>query len=123
MMDECNCGGLVRHASIKCANIRVEAIPGISGKVEDGLEVDDAYERVQVDATAVPIDTLVNTALEGVNAQAEEVEVEVEDGDGGDGDGDGPINSTGDMEEFSIAGLAGDLNVDVEDVFSDDDDN
>ena len=120
LLDECNCGGLVRHASIKCANIRVEAIPGISGKVEDGLEVDDAYERVQVDATAVPIDTLVNTALEGVNAQAEEVEVEVEDGDG---DGDGPIDLTDDMEEFSIAGLAGDLNVDVEDVFSDDDDN
>jgi hypothetical protein len=67
----------------------------------------------------VPIDTLVNTALEGVNAQTEEVEVEVEDGDG---DGDGPIDLTDDMEEFSIAGLAGDFDIDVEDVFSDEDD-
>ena len=38
---------------------------------------------------------------------------------GGD---NGPINLTDDLEEFSLDGLAGDLDVDVEDVFSDEDD-
>ena len=39
-----------------------------------------------------------------------------------DGNGDGPIDLTGNMEEFSIDGLAGDLDIDMEDVFSDDGD-
>lgn len=116
LLDPSDCGKLVAH-SIKCANTRVEAVPGISGKVDaDGqLTIDPAYQRVDVAPTAVPIDTLVNTALEGVNAQAEEEEVET------DGN-DGPVSLTGDVEEFSLDGLADDLDVDVEDVFSDEDD-
>ena len=115
-LDPSDCGKLVGH-SIKCANERVKAVPGISGEVDGQLTVDPTYQRVDVAPTAVPIDTLVNTALEGVNAQAEEVEVDVEAG----GD-NGPINLTDDLEEFSLDGLAGDLDVDVEDVFSDEDD-
>eukprot|EP00563_Minutocellus_polymorphus_P018233 CAMPEP_0197732096 /NCGR_PEP_ID=MMETSP1434-20131217/39598_1 /TAXON_ID=265543 /ORGANISM="Minutocellus polymorphus, Strain CCMP3303" /LENGTH=85 /DNA_ID=CAMNT_0043319219 /DNA_START=71 /DNA_END=325 /DNA_ORIENTATION=+ len=58
-IDPSNCGKLVAH-SIKWANERVKAIPGISGRVEEGLDVDADYERVEVQATAIPIDTLVN---------------------------------------------------------------
>jgi len=77
-MDASDCGGLVRH-SIKCANDRVKAIPGVSGTVEKCLVIDPEYKRVEVTPDAVPIDTLVNTALEGVNEQAAEVEVDEAD--------------------------------------------
>lgn len=116
-LDPSDCGKLVGH-SIRCANVRVKAVPGISGEVDGQLTVDPTYQRVDVAPTAVPIDTLVNTALEGVNAQAEELEVDEEAGADGDG---GPIDLTDDLEEFSLDGLAGDLNDDVEDVFSDED--
>ena len=110
-IDASDCGGLVRH-SIKCANDRVKAIPGISGTVEKCLVVDPEYKRVEVTPDAIPIDTLVNTALEGVNEQAGEVEVDEAD----------LVDLTDEIEEFEIGDLGGDLDVDVEDVFSDDDD-
>jgi hypothetical protein len=110
-IDASDCGGLVRH-SIKCANERIKAIPGISGTVEKCIIVDPEYKRVEVTADAIPIDTLVNTALEGVNEQAAEVEVDEAD----------LVDLTDAIEEFEVGDLGGDFDVDVEDVFSDDDD-
>ena len=57
-LDPSDCGKLVGH-SIKCANERVKAVPGISGEVDGQLTVDPTYQRVDVAPTAVPIDTLV----------------------------------------------------------------
>ena len=57
-----DCFKLIKK-SIKCANNRVAAIPGISGSVDGDLHIDDDYCPTNVPATSIPIDTLVNTAL------------------------------------------------------------
>ena len=48
---------------IKWANDRVAAIPGVSGSVDGDLHIDDDYRPTNALSTSIPIETLVNTAL------------------------------------------------------------
>ena len=57
-----DCFKLIKK-SIKCANYRVVAIPRISGSVYGDLHIDADYRPTNFPATAILIDTLVNTAL------------------------------------------------------------
>ena len=57
-----DCFKLIKKLII-CANYRVAAIPGISGSVNGDLHINYEYRPTSVPATAIPIDTLVNTAL------------------------------------------------------------
>ena len=49
--------------SIKCANDCVAAIPGISGLAKGDLHINADYCPTKLTATDIPIDTLVNAAL------------------------------------------------------------
>ena len=57
-----DCFKLIKK-SIKCAKNHVAAIPGIFGSVDGDLHIYADYCPTNVPATSIPIDTLVNTAL------------------------------------------------------------
>ena len=57
-----DCFKLIKK-SIKCANDRVAAIPIISGSGDGDLHINADYRPTNVPATAIPINTLVKTAL------------------------------------------------------------
>ena len=48
---------------IKCANDRVSAITDISSTVDGDPHIDADYQPTNVPATAIPIENIVNTAL------------------------------------------------------------
>mmetsp|Transcript_21520 Transcript_21520/g.44287 ORF Transcript_21520/g.44287 Transcript_21520/m.44287 type:complete len:705 (+) Transcript_21520:260-2374(+) len=110
-----DCGALVRHA-IKCANDRVAKIPGLSGAVDGELLVDPEYRRVEVAATDIPIDTLVNTAL-----AVEDFDDEDGDGDGGDDESD-LMDLGGEIGDFEVDDTSTMDDVALLEVFSDDED-
>ena len=49
--------------SIKYTNDRVASVPGISISFDGDLYIDYDYRLINIPATTIPIDTLVNTSL------------------------------------------------------------
>ena len=98
---------VLKQDATKEANKRVAAIPGISGRDDGELIVGPQHRRKEVTPTATPIDTLVNTAVDGIPtseadfAAADELENALQTGFA-DFEVDGPssVDDVGVLEAF-----------------------